>query len=970
MPPEGFLQEYIEEVKEHIQELEKSLLILEREGSNKEEIASIFRAAHSIKGISSYMGYHQLAALTHEIENLISSIQAGSRPVTNEGVNTILRCIDFLSGALRHLQETGEEPPLPPSLVQELREALSDELPEALEGIEKEASFDARWDAEFLADAGQETAASPPDEERDARSPDHGHAPTAAGEERAEDAEGQECDDEEEDQELLAIYIDTFKEAYRELEALALQPDGSTSVESTGKQASELIRKLLGSSHYMGYDRIADSLNELEIAVMDALYGNAGGEKAFRDALAVFARRFQSMLPALDLHSGRDQAIESIDASLEDEAIEEEDDEELFGIYLDSVRQNLIEVIKLTPPSPAAMLPDSDIEQARTLLRTMIASSQYMDYDPVVKILSDWEKLLVELHENHLLDGERYAQSVETGSRKMESLLPELSLTVSRDAPAPEEFCILTSLEEEINASLDALKEATEVQAPPAGGLSREDDALDACDASQRQEWKCDDLTGGGAMDGAVHATGGDNAPSSSHSAEATGQTEQKSIARRPPIAAFAEDAPTETPTVRIDTHKVDQLLNQVGELVVARSEFIQTATLFKEMLRELTIQGKLSKQELRGLRTLSFRLNESTLSLGRIAGDLQNSVMRVRMLPISNLFGRFPRVARDQAIKLGRKVRLVLEGGETEIDKRILEQMHDPVVQFLRNAIAHGIESPEERRKRGKPEEGVIRLAAYHEGDYVILEVEDDGRGVDIKKLRSLLTRNATIAQHELDRLSDKDLMYAIFLPGISTHDGVDESAGRGVGLDVVKENVERMNGSIEVESEWEVGTRFIIRIPLTVAIIRALLVKAGDQTLTVPLGSVSEILRYSGDDVYFIENREVITLRGRTIPLFPLGELLHMPIRENSRGKKSIVIVSTSFHEVGLVVDELVGEREVVIKPVEDEFCAFEGLSGATILGDGSVSLVLDVSSLVKMLKDAMQEGPRNSDATPRLH
>ena len=431
---------------------------------------------------------------------------------------------------------------------------------------------------------------------------------------------------------------------------------------------------------------------------------------------------------------------------------------------------------------------------------------------------------------------------------------------------------------------------------------------------------------------------------------------------------AFAEDVQQNTATLRVDAQKVDQLLNQVGELVVTRSEFIQTATLFRDTLRDLATQGLLPKTELRRLRLLGFRLNESTLSLGRVANDLQASVMRVRMLPIIQLFERFPRIVRDQALKLSKKAELIIEGGETEIDKRVLERMNDPLIQFIRNALVHGIETPEERKLAGKPETATIRLAAYQAGDYVAIEVEDDGRGIDTEKLRTLLRNHKDFTRHEIDRLSDEEISHAIFLPGISTYENVDGAAGRGVGLDVVKENVENMSGSIEVESSPGLGTRFGIRIPLTVAIIRALLVREGEQIFTLPLNSVSEILRYRPEDTRSIEGFPVITLRGKTIPLVYLQQLLNMKPGLPASGRKFIVIVSTSFREVGLVVDGLVGEREVVIKSIDNGFHPIQGFSGATILGDGRVSLILDVSSMLRMLKNsfaALTKGVQTSDS-----
>jgi two-component system chemotaxis sensor kinase CheA len=969
MPPEGFLQEYLDEVKEHLQELERSLLILEREGDNKDEIAGIFRVAHSIKGISSYMGYQGLATLTHELESLISKLQASSRPVTPEGVSTLLGCVDFISSALGHLQEKGEEPMLPTPLMQELRDAL---LPESIE-----SSGDGQLDEsdEFMsdlfseldsrlcipADTGEEADAIPPVDEQAIAMQD---AVEESSERNASSCIEEEPELQEEDQELFGIFLSAFQEYYSELASLLDQFDSSPPEGGDAEEVGLLIGKLIGSSRYMGFDKIVDLLDELERAISGAIErGDLGPYSAL---IAAFGKRFQQHLPELELLPDRATALPSAEASEESRAIQEED-EELFSIFLDSFRQNMVHLFDLTPSSPTEILSSDVLENAKEVLQRMVTSSGYMDYDPVMNILNDWKDLLIERHSSGLLNGKIYAELAEAGGRRLETLLPKLELDYRKVEAPQEDFSILSMLEQEINASLEGPGALSKVEKPlsDAEGRAALPVSVGVGENSLSHTQDGIDLE-------EKRAIAAQQDPHDlSQPLQPFEQAAQKNLAKRGPISAFAEDIPSASPTLRIDTHKVDQLLNQVGELVVARSEFIQTSALFKEILRDLAAQGKLSKQELRGLRGLSFRLNESTLSLGRIANDLQNSVMRVRMLPISNLFQRFPRVVRDQALRVGKKVELVLDGGETEIDKRILEQMHDPLVQFLRNAIAHGIELPEERKAMGKPAEGAVRLAAYHEGDYVVLEIEDDGRGIDVQKLRESLYRHGAITRHELDRLSDQDLMYAIFLPGISTRDQVDETAGRGVGLDVVKENVERMNGSIEVDSVPGAGTRFTVRIPLTVAIIRALLVKAGDQILTIPLGSVSEILRYGGENIYSIENNEVISLRGKTIPLVSLSRLLNMPgPKESENIKKSIVIVATSFREIGLVVDGLIGEREVVIKPVEDEFHTFEGLSGATILGDGSVSLVLDISALVKIMRDMLHEDAVRQNTRSYLH
>jgi two-component system, chemotaxis family, sensor kinase CheA len=1084
MISEDFLQDYVEEVKEHLQELENSLLVLEREGTNKEEINQIFRAAHSIKGASAYMGLERLASLTHELESLISAIQMQSRPVSAKGISILLRCVDFITHAVRVLQEKGEEPPLPADLLMDLRAVFSaDPASEAatsnspVMGIAAGAQAHEAPCTAIPADkpvaleqsAAEEEVAGTLEVEDEIEGVQFALPVTIPLEsvELALEADARaypaseetsDANDDaihEEDQELFNIFLTSFQEQYAELTNIIGSAVEVRLTEAEFQNARTLIKRLIASSQYMGYDQLIDVLEAWDQALSAEYQSSASDKQSISKLLQSFSQRLQKNLPQLQLAA----VVPSAEPAVEPGELLEEEDEELFAIFLDACQQQYAELVKITPKESQPAISAGDFAKARECIRRMIASSQYMDYEQTTDLLKQWEASLEQAYGEGRATGRLYAEQLFTTGQRLQKLVPGLQLatanTITEDTQpnaedAQEEdeelFSIFVDSFRQHFTELIRLTPASDQQELPAAsfGLARE--LIAHMISSSRYmdydpvvntlgEWD-EALSEGqrsGVLDGAryadllntygqrlQHIIAGSIAPSPEVPAteamalemldqeidasfdefeklaipgepaaqapivtsgqlapelkpesgmQARGvqdfpsQALDEKTARKPRVATAAEESATAV-TLRVDAQKVDQLLNQVGELVVTRSEFIQTAMFFRDMLRELSAQGNLSKQEVRKLRQLSFRLNESTQSLGRVANDLQDSVMRIRMLPISQLFQRFPRVVRDQAFKLGKNVELVVEGGETEIDKRVLEQMNDPIVQFLRNAIVHGIESPRERKLAGKPETGSIRMAAYHEGDYVTLEIEDDGRGIDTAKLRYTLESRREMGAQELDRLSDQELMYAIFLPGISTHDRVDGSAGRGVGLDVVKENVERMSGTIEVESYPGLGTRFTVRIPLTVAIIRALLVKGASQVFTLPLSSVSEILRYKQADTHTIEGFQVITLRGETIPLVHLSRLLNMPAKSCENGHKFIVVVGTSFREVGLVVDGLMGEREVVIKSIEDDFHAFEGFSGATILGDGTVSLIVDLSALLRIRKDALQEPQRGHE------
>lgn len=933
MEPQDFLQEYVDEVREHLQELEQSLLMLEREGKTRDEISQLFRAAHSIKGASAYMGFEQIAHLTHELESLFSEVQTSSLEMTPTGISTLLSCVDYIAGAVGQLQASMSEPSVPDSLLSALRgirEGGASQAPggpAALEAGKADADdFEVDFSSVDFPDL------SLPVKQAFESQPASGFT---SGEHLREK---RSMELEEDDAELMSIFVGSCKESVDEVTSILASPESSCLTGSELEQISASLRRIHASSRYMDYGPVADLVLKAEEIIRKGHEGSRPRIALLHEFRACCAEPLKEHLPQLELpHFHSTNAMPGKSSG---ETVFQEDDEELLSIFLETFHQHFAELASLSDSRETGGISSAQLDRARGLIRKLIASSQYMDYDHVAGILIEWEEKLAESAKKGVDGPSGYDDLLVASASRLESTFPALGSLLPPRQPC-ESSSILFDLDEAIDRSFDAFECATFGE------------AVEGCPTAVSESEV------NGAEDEFTREPADNEEKVPETSLPRGGQSERS--------PAASEEMPSSA-TLRVDAQKVDQLLNQVGELVVTRSEFVQTVMTFREMLRELATQGKLSKQEIRRLRLIGFRLHESTLSLGRVANDLQDSSMRIRMLPIAQLFQRFPRIARDQALKLNKKLELFIDGGETEIDKRVLEQMHDPLVQFLRNAIAHGIESPEERIRAGKPEVGSIRLAAYHEGDYVALEIEDDGRGIDTERLKKVLQARGEMSVAEIERLSEDDLKYAIFLPGLSTRERVDGNAGRGVGLDVVKENVERMNGTIEVFSMRGHGTRFLIRIPLTVAIIRALLVKAGDQVFTLPLTAVTEILRYKRRETHTIEGFEVISLRGKTIPVVHLNRLLNLPEEAHEKGSQFTIIVSTSFRDVGLVVGGLMGEREVVIKPIEDDFHVFRGFSGATVLGDGTVSLIVDVSSLLRMMRDTMGSNPETTGNAER--
>ena len=406
--------------------------------------------------------------------------------------------------------------------------------------------------------------------------------------------------------------------------------------------------------------------------------------------------------------------------------------------------------------------------------------------------------------------------------------------------------------------------------------------------------------------------------------------------------------------SIRVDAGKIDTLMNQVGELVVTRAGFSQ---LFLEM-RELQLMFKqaqrLDAKEAQLVKDLTNRINEATVSLGRVTSELQENVMKVRMLPIAQLFSRYPRVVYDLIRNTDKKVELDIRGEETELDRMVIEQISDPLIHIIRNAVDHGIEMTEERQRKGKGETGILRLEAYHEGNYVVIEVSDDGRGIDAAMVRAKALSKGFIEPEAAEIMSEDEVVALITRPGFSTAEEVTHTSGRGVGMDVVKDNIEKLNGTLEIEGRPGRGALFRIKIPLTLAIIQALMVRVCDEIFTIPLSTVDETIRIHRNEISTIEGMEIYYLREMTLPLIRLGDLFKMQSQEPIGDELFVVVVNTGTRQVGLVVDQLRGREEVVIKPLEDYLQEKSGFSGATILGDGNISLILDVSDLVNMAVD----------------
>ncbi|MFN2528306.1 MAG: chemotaxis protein CheA [Candidatus Baltobacteraceae bacterium] len=393
--------------------------------------------------------------------------------------------------------------------------------------------------------------------------------------------------------------------------------------------------------------------------------------------------------------------------------------------------------------------------------------------------------------------------------------------------------------------------------------------------------------------------------------------------------------------TIRVDIERLDLLLNLVGELVINRTRISDIASTLDRSMKDKHVNGA---HDL--LAPLAKDLADSSALLARTTNEIQESIMKVRMVPIGQVFDRFPRLIRDIAKARGKEVQLKISGAETDLDKTIVDEVGEPLMHLLRNCVDHGLEDPDTRVKRGKQRHGTISLNAYHEGNQIIIEVSDDGGGIDLPKVRERGIKQGLMSPD--DRPTDREIIELIFTPGFSTAETISDVSGRGVGMDVVKKNISRLKGVFDVDTQPGVGTTFTMKLPLTLAIIQALLVRVRDELYSIPLDSVIESQRVEMKDVRTVHGNEVITLRGQVVPLVRVADFFELDAPRDP-DKVMIVIVGLQGRQVGLVVDSFQGEQEIVIKPLSDVIGRIPGISGATILGNGSISLIIDVHSLV---------------------
>ena len=400
--------------------------------------------------------------------------------------------------------------------------------------------------------------------------------------------------------------------------------------------------------------------------------------------------------------------------------------------------------------------------------------------------------------------------------------------------------------------------------------------------------------------------------------------------------------------TIRVDVSRLDSLVNLVGELVLSRNRLSQIAG---------ELENKFENEY------LVEQLLDVTSAIGMNTTELQLAIMKTRMIAIGKVFNKFPRVVRDIARDTGKEIELIISGEETELDKQVIESIGDPLLHMIRNSCDHGVETPDVRLAKGKPRMGTVNLSAYHEGNHVVIEIKDDGAGMDPNKLKRKAIEKGVITVDEANSMDDKQAFALIFKPGFSTAEKITNISGRGVGMDVVRTNIEKLNGIITIDSKIDEGSTFYLKLPLTLAIIQALLVEVAGETFAIPLASVVETVRITNEEIHSFEGREVLKLRDRVLSLIRLDEAFALD--ELEQDEIYVVVVALAEKQLGFIVDKLIGQEEIVIKSLGDYLGGNPGIAGATITGDGRVRLILDVAGVIEVA----QNMPRRIRNTKKL-
>lgn len=965
------LADFFMEAKEHLETIEPNLLELEKSPENLGLLNEIFRPMHSLKGASGFLGLDKINGLAHKAENILDELRQGSMQVTGAIMDLILSATDALRTIVDNLETSGVEGDVDTApIIARIEAALLGELedappaaapePEAVPDVaapEPELVLEPEIVAEPVISEPEPAPVAENTEsftmtpsfqpEPDPNFDENPYVLTTVG-------EGHLADFLEEAQEII-------ENLNRCLLALEGEPDGSDEMIN---DTFRYFHNLKGNSGIIGFKELNALTHEAETLLNRVRKGEMECSQGVIDLLLAAVDLIEELVGKVEVESNRVTPVDtSVMAQLLQKVTEDGNTNAIQGAVSNgkngAAPEAAAPAVEAAPapaaPAEPAGEPSGDYDPEDVALFVQTISQQLQGAAVALGML---EK---DSEQKDIIDGLfRIFQTIQNsaGYMGLDEIKEYAGRTVDLvDAGRSSDMdfsLMLDILGQEFSILkeklLNSLKEITgsEVADPtenmviPEPGAASET-VLDAepAPAAVAAPAPTPPVAPVASASAPAPAPAPEPAPAPvAPPAPKPAPKPAPAAAPKPmsnaPTKAAANAQPPAKPkassTIRVDHHKLDHLMNVIGELIINRNRYSMLARALEDGSEEVHVVAQ--------------QLTETTYAMARISDDLQDTIMKVRMVPVQTVFSRFPRLVRDLSRKSGKQVELIMEGEETEFDKSVVEEIGDPLVHLVRNAVDHGLEDEETRIAAGKKPKGHVWLRAYHKGNSVAIEVEDDGRGIDPENLKQVAIRKGVITPEEANAMDDDEALELIFAPGFSSAEKVTDISGRGVGMDVVKTNIKNLKGSVHTQSEVGKGTKLTLTLPLTLAIIDALMVEVDGNTFAIPLNAVSETTKIEVEKLSDINNRKAVTLRGEVLGIVELSELLGLTQTMDEREVLPLVIIQINERRLGLVVDRLLERQEIVIKPLGQYLNNFDlkGLSGATIMGDGSVVLILD--------------------------
>ena len=806
---------------------------------------------------------------------------------------------------------------------------------------------------------------------------------------------------------MLPDYLVEATEHLEEMESLLLKlADEPENVEVLD-EIFRPIHSIKGAAQFIGLDRSSRLAHRLEDLLDLLRKGERPSSPAIvdllisaRDLIVKLADELENSQAEL---SSVDDMVDQITAEIEADVLadsvdlpkdvadqrnvasatyNEENDQELFGIFVENLREKIdlvrTQVAELeSSPDKVALL-----DRCAESIQLLYSAANYMGYEELTRIYSNCLEDIVTVQQA-LANNEDIPYDFMNGYLlEITALFPQLAETpavAEANKPHKEESTKAESYQEDVGQTPEEILSEKLGKALDAAASNSEEAEYELLHGvfeemiSERGDEQVEnesDAAVSNKPETKAVATKAKPAKEKTKVSTKVGADKVAKVTNKKQQPKISEEDKQLTPengrrtadrrssetsavkkSVRVEAEKIDSLINQVGELVVDRAYFFQLFDDMRGLQQHLKDDIGLDQKEMKEIRAFTYRMSEAIASLSRTSNDLQEGVMKVRMLPISQLFNRYPRLVHDLTRNNNKKVNLKVEGEDTELDKMVVEKLSDPLIHVIRNAVDHGIEDSSDRVSAGKAKIATLFLKSYHESNQVVVEVTDDGRGIDPVRIKEKAIEKGIVSKHEANRMLPQEVVRLITAPGFSTADEITDTSGRGVGMDVVRKNIEKLNGTLDIDSVPGKGTTIRLKIPLTLAIIPAHLVRVSGNMYTIPLANIEETLRIERSDSTMIEGTEVIYLRGKTLPIIHLTNLFSTDSHSSDQENLFVVVVNTGTQKIGLVVDELLGQEEVVIKPLVDYLRDKSGFSGATIIGDGSISLILDIYEIAQM-------------------